>query len=80
MKPHGDRLVSQVLIQWSSWPSSMDMWELVVELKKQFPAVLTWGQAGEGRMSGVLLGVLEKQRIAGGEKEGASPRAGCRRS
>jgi len=58
----------------------MDTWELVVELKKQFPAVLTWGQAGEGRMSGVLLGVLEKQRIAGGEKEeGASPRTGCRR-
>jgi ribosomal protein L21E len=51
LKPHGDHLVSEVLIQWSAWPTSMATWELETELKQQFPAAPAWGQAGsqEGR-------------------------------
>jgi hypothetical protein len=46
LKPHGDRLVAEVLIQWSSWPVSMATWELEAELQQQFPAAPAWGQAG----------------------------------
>jgi hypothetical protein len=31
LKPHGNRLAAEVLIQWSSWPSSMATWELEEE-------------------------------------------------
>jgi hypothetical protein len=48
--PQGNRLVAEVLIQLSSWPSSMMTWELEEELKHQFPAAPPWGQAGfQGR-------------------------------
>jgi hypothetical protein len=46
LKQQGDRLVAQVLIQWSKWPPSMATWELEDELKQQFPAAPAWGQAG----------------------------------
>jgi hypothetical protein len=46
LKSQGDQLVSEVLIQWSSWPPSMATWELEVELKQLFPAAPAWGQAG----------------------------------
>jgi len=34
MKPDGDHIVSEVLVQWSSCPPSMATWELEDELKK----------------------------------------------
>jgi hypothetical protein len=46
LKPHDDRLITEVLIQWSCWPPSMATWELEDELKLQFPAAPAWGQAG----------------------------------
>jgi hypothetical protein len=46
MKPQGDHLVVEVLIQWSSWPPSMATWELEEQLKLQFPTAPAWGQAG----------------------------------
>jgi excinuclease UvrABC nuclease subunit len=46
LKPDGDKLVAEVLVQWSSWSPSMATWELEVELKDQFPAAPAWGQAG----------------------------------
>lgn len=38
LKPHSSRLVYEVLVQWSFWPTSMATWELEEELRKQFPA------------------------------------------
>ncbi|KAJ1263729.1 hypothetical protein BS78_09G208500 [Paspalum vaginatum] len=46
LKNHNNRLVSGILVKWSSWPVSMATWELKDELKHQFPAAPTWGQAG----------------------------------
>ena len=43
LKPDGDHIVSEVLVQWSSWPPSMATWELEDELQKQFPAAPVWG-------------------------------------
>ena len=41
-----NKLSSQILVAWSSWPLSMATWEDEVDLKTQFPAVPAWGQAG----------------------------------
>ena len=41
-----NKLSSQILVAWSSWPLSMAMWEDEVDLKTQFPAAPAWGQAG----------------------------------
>jgi hypothetical protein len=45
LKSHDDRLLPEVLIQWSSWPTSLATWELEDELKHQFLAALAWGQS-----------------------------------
>ena len=42
LKPHGDRLVSEVLIQWSTWSATMATWELEEELRSQFPIAPAW--------------------------------------
>jgi len=42
LKPHGDHLVSKVLIQWSTWPATMATWELEEELRSQFPTAPAW--------------------------------------
>ena len=37
--------VSQVLVQWSSWPPSLATWEDEAALRAKFPVAPAWGQA-----------------------------------
>jgi len=37
--------VSQVLVQWSSWPPSLATWEDEAVLRAKFPVAPAWGQA-----------------------------------
>ena len=37
--------MSQVLIQWSSWPPALATWEDEVVLREKFPTAPAWGQA-----------------------------------
>ncbi|WVZ96857.1 hypothetical protein U9M48_042440 [Paspalum notatum var. saurae] len=55
LKNHNNRLVSEVLVKWSSWSVSMATWELEDELKLQFPAAPAWGQAGI-KERGIVIG------------------------
>lgn len=81
LKPHGDRLVSEVLIQWSSWPTSMATWELEEELKLQFPGAPAWRQAVSqgGRdvrdPDGAYSEEGDQRQLAGGESEEEAPRS-----
>jgi len=62
VKHDGDGIVSEVLVQWSSWPPSMATWELEDELKKQFPAAPAWGQAGfQDRRNVKILGTKDTE-------------------
>ena len=62
LKYDGDHIVSEVLVQWSSWPPSMATWELEDELQKQFPAAPAWGQAGfQDRRNVKMLGAKDTE-------------------
>ena len=41
----GDLTVSQVLVQWSSWPPALATWEDEALLREKFPVAPAWGQA-----------------------------------
>jgi len=43
---HNNQTIPQVLVKWSSWPSSMSTWENETLLRQNFPAAPAWGQAG----------------------------------
>jgi hypothetical protein len=74
MKPDGDQLVTEVLVQWSSWPPSMAAWELEAELQDQFPAALAWGQTGIQERRNVRKMVGAKQNK---EKTSEAPSDGA---
>lgn len=40
-----ERTVSQVLVQWSSWPPALATWENEFVLREKFPTAPAWGQA-----------------------------------
>ncbi|XP_062203827.1 uncharacterized protein LOC133906051 [Phragmites australis] len=40
-----NKAVSQILVQWSSWPASLATWENEEALRQLFPAAPAWGQA-----------------------------------
>lgn len=44
----GDKIISQILVHWSSWPSSLSTCEDEEELLRQFPAAPAWGSRGGG--------------------------------
>lgn len=44
--PVGSKLLSQVLVQWSSLPSALATWEETSDLRRRFPSAPAWGQAG----------------------------------
>jgi len=41
----GDHTTSQVLVQWSSWPPALAIWEDEALLRTRFPSATAWGQA-----------------------------------
>jgi hypothetical protein len=54
--------VTQALVKWSDWPSSMATWEDLNTLKHRFPAAPAWGQAasqGGGMLATLVLATLE---------------------
>lgn len=71
LKHHGDTLIFEILVQWSSWPSSMATWELEDELKKLFPNAPVWGQAGSQRKGNVT--VPEPRTTNQGYRQGDDP-------
>lgn len=40
-----DRTISQVRVQWSSWPPALTTWEDEEVLRAKFPTAPAWGQA-----------------------------------
>jgi hypothetical protein len=42
----GGKTVSQVLVKWSGWDTSLATWEDEVMVKQHFPFAPAWGQAG----------------------------------
>jgi hypothetical protein len=42
----GGKIVSQVLVKWSGWDTSLATWEDEVMVKQHFPFAPAWGQAG----------------------------------
>lgn len=40
-----ERTMSQVLVQWSSWPQALATWENEFVLREKFPTAPAWGQA-----------------------------------
>jgi len=46
LRQQGPVTVSQVLVQWSGQPESLATWEDHDDLKRRFPRVPAWGQAG----------------------------------
>jgi hypothetical protein len=53
--------VTQVLIKWSNWPSSLATWEDLERLQQRFPSAPAWGQAtfqGGGMLTPPLLGLV----------------------
>ena len=43
---HNNQTIPQVLVKWSSWPSSMSTWENETLLRQNFPVAPAWGQPG----------------------------------
>ena len=51
---HDSKSIQQVLVKWSSWPSSLATWEDLISLQQRFPRAPAWGQAasqGRGNVS-----------------------------
>lgn len=71
LKPQGGHLVSEVLIQWSSWSASMATWELEEELRHQFPGTPAWGQAGSRGEGDVSIPALGQQQEEASDKKKA---------
>lgn len=45
LKVVDNHVITQILVKWSSWPTSVSTWEDEVLLKERFPAARAWGQA-----------------------------------
>ena len=52
----GGTMVPQVLIKWSSIPTSFATWEDYYVIKQRFPDALAWGQASD-RAGGDVVAV-----------------------
>jgi hypothetical protein len=40
------KVVTQLQIKWTDWPSLLATWEDETEIKRRFPYAPAWGQAG----------------------------------
>ncbi|WVZ86941.1 hypothetical protein U9M48_033652 [Paspalum notatum var. saurae] len=76
----GTSSVTQVLVQWSGWPSSMATWEDRAPLLQRFPAAPAWGHAGSKGGGGVtpVSSAQDANSSKVAVEEEAGPRRGSR--
>lgn len=63
-----DKMIPQVLVQWSQWPAELATWEDEEALRQQFPKAPAWGQADSDRGRNVTDQVLKLPKTKAGGK------------
>jgi hypothetical protein len=75
----GVRSVLQGLIQWSSAPASLAMWEDLEALRQHFPAAPAWGQAGAYGGGDVSAACSQGAQVGKEVDQGVGRHVGSRR-